>query len=334
MEKTKIAVIGLGGIAQLAHLPILTKLQNVQIAGVSDTNKTRLKAVGDRYGLENLYQDYREMLVKEEIAGVIIATPTDTHSQIAVECLKAKKDVLIEKPIARNYEEAKEIQNAAKKYKKQVMVAMKLRYRPDAMLMRSLVNSGELGHIFYIRCGWLRKQSSEQKWFLNKSLSGGGVLIDLGILVLDLALWIMNDNNKLKSVSVETFAHSTKDVEDTAIGMIRFADERVISFEVSWGLHSEWDKFHLAAFGTKGTAHLNPLKVYKRLESGHIDYTLPTSSNPSNLYKKAFENELKHFVAAVRDNSPVVSSCDDAVMLMKLLEAVYKSAELKKEVLL
>jgi predicted dehydrogenase len=333
MEKTKIAVIGLGGIAQLAHLPILTKLPNVQLVAVSDTNKTRLKAVGDRYGVKNVYQDYNEMLDKEEIEGVVIATPTDTHSAIAIDCLKAKKDVLIEKPIARNLEEAKEIQAAAKKYKKQVMVGMKLRYRPDSMLTRSLVNSGELGDIFYIRCGWLRKQSSEQKWFLNKSQSGGGVLIDLGILILDLALWIMNDH-KLKSVSVETFSHTTKDVEDTAVGLVRFSDERVISFEVSWGLHAEWDKFHLAAFGTKGTAHLNPLKAYKRLESGHIDYTLPTSATASNLYKKAFENELKHFVAAVRDNSPMVSSGEDALMLMRLLDAIYKSAELKKEVML
>jgi predicted dehydrogenase len=333
MEKTKIAVIGLGGIAQLAHLPILTKLSNVQLVAVSDTNKTRLKAVGERYGVKNVYQDYNEMLAKEEIEGVVIATPTDTHSAIAIDCLKAKKDVLIEKPIARNLEEAKEIQAAAKKYKKQVMVGMKLRYRPDAMLTRSLINSGELGDIFYIRCGWLRKQSSEQKWFLNKSQSGGGVLIDLGILILDLALWIMNDH-KLKSVSVETFSHTTKDVEDTAVGLVRFSDERVISFEVSWGLHAEWDKFHLAAFGTKGTAHLNPLKAYKRLESGHIDYTLPTSATASNLYKKAFENELKHFVAAVRDNSPMVSSGEDALMLMRLLDAIYKSAELKKEVML
>lgn len=333
MEKTKIAIIGLGGIAQLAHLPILTKLPNVQVVSIADTSRTRLKVVGEKYAIASQYQDYREMLAKEEIHGVVIATPTDSHAEIAVNCLKAKKDILIEKPIARNLEEAKTIQAAAKKNKKQVMVGMKLRYRPDAMLMRSLVNSGELGDIFYIRCGWLRKQSSEQKWFLNKSQSGGGVLIDLGILVLDLALWIMNDH-KLKSVSVETFSHTTKDVEDTAVGLVRFSDERVISFEVSWGLHAEWDKFHLAAFGTKGTAHLNPLKAYKRLESGHIDYTLPTSATASNLYKKAFENELKHFVAAVRDNSPMVSSGEDALMLMQLLEAIYKSAELKKEVML
>ncbi|MCX6173264.1 MAG: Gfo/Idh/MocA family oxidoreductase [Ignavibacteriales bacterium] len=331
MEKTKVAVIGLGGIAQLVHLPILSKLMNVQISAVADRNKNQLNSVGDIFKIEKRYTDHKEMLDKEEIEAVIIATPTNTHLEIALDCLKANKHILIEKPIARSVEEAKQINAASKKYKKQVMVGMNLRYRPDAMLMKSLVNSGELGDICYIRCGWLRKQSNEQKWFINKSQSGGGVIIDLGILILDLALWILNDK-KMKSVSVQKFNHNTKDVEDSAIGLIRFDDDRVISFEVSWGLHSEWDKFHLAAFGTEGTAHLNPLRAYKRMESSHIDYTVSNQSNQTNLFKKSYENELKHFIGVVRENTPVISTGDDAVSLMILLEALYKSAKLKKEI--
>lgn len=330
MRKTKIALIGLGGIAQLTHLPILSKLQNVDLVAVSDINKNRLKVISEKYNIKNSYTDYHELLAKEEIDGVIIATPTDTHAEIAIESLNAKKDVLIEKPISRNLDEAKAIQAAARKNKKQVMVGMNLRYRPDSMLMRSLINSGELGEVFYVRCGWLRKQSSEQKWFMNKKISGGGVLLDLGVVILDLALWIINDS-KLKSVSVQNFYHTTKEVEDSSIGFLRFADGKVISFEVSWGLHSEWDKFHLASFGTNGTAHLNPLKAYKRLESGHVDYSLPIA-NKTDLYYKSFENELKHFIAAVRDNSPMVSTCDDSVFLMEVVEAIYKSAELQKEI--
>lgn len=330
MEKTKIALIGLGGISQLNHLPILSKMNNVEIVAVSEINKNRLKGIAEKYNIKNIYTDYREMLDKEEIEGVIIATPTDTHSEIAVECLKAKKDVLIEKPISRNLEEAKLIQAAAKKYKKQVMVGMNLRYRPDSMLMRSLINSGELGEIFYVRCGWLRKQSSEQKWLMNKEISGGGVILDLGVSILDLALWITNDS-QLKSVSVQNFYHTSKNVEDSSIGLIRFTDGKVISFEVSWNLHAEWDKFHLASFGSKGTAHLNPLRAYKRLESGDVDYSLPIA-NTKDLYKKSFENELKHFIAAVRDNSPMISTCDDSVTLMELIQALYKSAELQKEI--
>lgn len=333
MDKTKIAVIGLGGIAQLVHLPVLSKLGNVEISAVAEINKNRLKTIGEKFGITKQYSDYKEILANENVDAIIIATPTNTHSEIAVECLKAKKHILIEKPIAINLAEAKEINEAARKNKKQVMIGMNLRYRPDAMLMKSLISSGELGEIFYIRCGWLRKQSSDQKWFLNKNQSGGGVIIDLGILILDLALWIMNDK-KMKSVTVQKFNHNTKDVEDSAVGMVRFDNDQIISFEVSWGLHSEWDKFHLAAFGTEGTAHLNPLRAYKRLETNLIDYTLTNTFNPTNLFKKSYENELKHFVGMVRENNPATSSGDDAVALMKLLEAMYKSARLKKEVTL
>jgi len=331
MEKTKVAVIGLGGIAQLVHLPILSKLLNVQISAIADIKKTQLNSVGDKFKIEKRYIDYKELLEKEEVDAVIIATPTNTHADIALDCLKANKHILIEKPISRSVAEAKQINNAAKKYNKHVMVGMNLRYRPDAMLMKSLVNSGELGDIFYIRCGWLRKQSSNQKWFLSKSQSGGGVIIDLGILILDLAVWILNDK-KMKSVSVQKFNHNTKEVEDSAIGIVRFEDDRIISFEVSWGLHSEWDKFHLAAFGTEGTAHLNPLRAYKRMESSHIDYTVANQANQTNLFKKSYENELKHFIGVVRENTPVISTGDDAVSLMTLLEALYKSAKLRKEV--
>ncbi|MEW6702563.1 MAG: Gfo/Idh/MocA family oxidoreductase [Bacteroidota bacterium] len=331
MEKTKIAVIGLGGVAQLVHLPILSKLGNVEISAVAELNKNRLKTIGEKFGITKQYLDYKELLENEEVDAVIIATPTNTHSEIAIECLKAKKHILIEKPIARSLTEAKEINAAAKKNKKNIMVGMNLRYRPDAMLMKSLVNSGELGDIFYIRCGWLRKQSSDQKWFMNKNQSGGGVIIDLGILVLDLALWIMNDT-KMKSVSVQKFYHNTKDVEDSAVGLVRFYNDQVISFEVSWGLHSEADSFNLTAYGTEGTAHLNPLRAYRRLESNQIDYTLSNTASTTNLFKKSYENELKHFIGAVRENNSFISSGDDAVSLMKLLEAIYKSAELKKEV--
>jgi len=331
MGKTKVAVIGLGGVAQLVHLPILSKLSNVEIFAVADLNSNHLKTIGQKFNIEKRYTNFRELIKEEEIEAVIISTPTATHDEIAIECLKAKKHILIERPIARSLAEAKEINNTAKKYKKIAMVGMNFRYRPDSMLMKSLISSGELGDIFYIRCGLLRKQSSEQKWFLNKKLSGGGVIIDLGILILDLAIWIMNDTN-IKSVSVQTYHQNTKEIEDSAVGMIRFQNNQVISFEISWAAHSEADTLKLTAYGTKGTAHLNPLRAYKQIGSNRLDYTINTTSNPANLSRKSYENELKHFIGAVRDNNPVISSSEDAVELMKLLEAIYKSAETKKEI--
>ena len=159
------------------------------------------------------------MLEKSDIDAVIIATPTSTHKDVAIDCLKAGKDVLIEKPIARTYHEAKQIVDAAKKNKKKLMVGMNLSYRPDAMLLRSFINSDEIGEPFYVKCGWIRKQSSSEKWFTKKDESGGGVIIDLGIHILDLALWLL-DYPEISSVSSQNFHHNTKNVEDTSISVV------------------------------------------------------------------------------------------------------------------
>lgn len=332
MEKTRIGVIGLGGIAQLVHLPILSKLDNVEICGIAEINKNRLKFIGEKFSIPNQYTNYLEMLEVQNPDAVIIATPTNTHSAIALDCIKSKKHILIEKPVARNLKEAKEIYSTAKKNNTIAMVGMNLRFRPDAMLLKSLINSGELGDLFYVKCGWLRKQSSEQKWFMNKNQSGGGVTIDLGIVLLDLALWMLGDAKPL-SVSVQKYNHQTKDVEDSAVGIVKLENDKIITFEVSWVLHSEDDSFNLTTYGTKGTAHLNPLRAYRRLETTIIDYTPAKTTNTTNLYKKSYENELKHFIGAIRQNEPkIVSSAEEMLDRMKLLEAVYKSAETKKEI--
>ncbi|MDX9924630.1 MAG: Gfo/Idh/MocA family oxidoreductase [Ignavibacteriaceae bacterium] len=331
MEKTKVGIIGLGGIAQLVHLPILNKQANVSIEAICDVTKSRLKSVGDKYNISKRYLDYNELLALEEIEAVIIATPTNTHSEIALEALKAGKDTLVEKPMARTSEEAKRIHEAAKKYKKHLMIGMNLRYRPDAMLLKSLINSKELGDLFLIKCSWIKPQSSSSKWFIDKSISGGGVIMDLGIVILDLALWLY-DFIPIKSVSVQKFHHKLKDVEDSAVGFIRLENGSVINFEVSWSLYSETNGFNLTAFGTKGSAMLNPLRAYKRIDSLSLDYSTSTTSSKTNLFRKSYENELKHFIGSVRGNNPVISSSENAMMRMKLLDAIYKSAESNKEV--
>lgn len=330
INKTKVGVIGLGGIAQLVHLPILSKLDNVQLVSLAEINKNRLKSVGEKYSSASQYTNYKEMLVKEELDAIIISTPTDTHEKIAIDCLESKKNILIEKPAARNLKETKEIASTAKKVKKIAMVGMNSRFRPDTMLLRSIVNSGELGELFYINCSWLRKKSSLQKWFINKNLSGGGVIIDLGIVILDLALWMLGDN--IESVSVQKYDHAKNGIEDCAVGIIRFSTGEVVNFEVSWEIPSHTDSFNLLVHGTKGSVCLNPFRIFKRSESLNIDYSPNKSANVQNLFRKSYENELKHFIGTIREGTALISSVDESLSRMKLLESIYKSAETKKEI--
>ncbi len=331
MTKTRVGVIGLGGIAQLVHLPILSKQPSVEIAAVAEINNNRRRTIAEKFGIEKTYSDYNEMLSENELDAVIIATPTNTHHKVALDCLNNKVNILIEKPIATNLKEAEEIDAKAKEVNKIAMVGMNARFRPDAMLLKSLINSGELGEIFYVRCGWNRKQSSSEEWFLKKKESGGGVILDLGIVLLDLGIWLL-DYPPLQSISVQNFMHQSQSVEDSAVGFLRFKNNSVLNFEISWSFHSEKDSFVLTAFGTKGTAHLNPLRAYKRMGGGHMDYTPATTSNLKDLYKKSYENELKHFIASIRGEVKPRSSSEDALVRMGLIEGIYKSAELKSEI--
>lgn len=331
MPKIKIGVIGLGSIAQLVHLPNLSKLDNAEVVAVSEIKKNRLNTIADKFGIVQRYSDYREMLKNAELDAIIIATPTNTHKEIAIDCLNAEKDVLVEKPLARTYAETKSIVDAAKKNKKKLMVGMNLRYRPDTMLLRSIISSGEIGEPFYAKCGWVRRQSSEEKWFTQKEEAGGGVIIDLGIHLLDLALWLLN-YPQINSVSCKTYMHNTKSVEDTAISFIKFKNDSLINLEVSWSLPTDKDHFFLSVFGTKGSFTLSPLHVYKRINNEILDLTPAQLDNSTTLFKKSYMNELKSFVGAVKGLNPVLSPGDEALERMKIIEAMYHSANKDQEI--
>ena len=330
-DQTKIAVIGLGGVAQLVHLPNLLRINNVSVTAVAEINKNRLNTIADKFNIKERYTDYKELLANNNCDAVIIATPTSTHKDVAIDCLKAKKNVLVEKPLARSYEEAKIILAAVKKSKKKLMVGMNLRFRPDAMLLRSLLSSGEIGEPFYVKCGWIRRQSSTQKWFTKKTESGGGVIIDLGILLLDLSLWLL-DYPAVHSVSTKNFNHNTKNVEDTSISFIKFKNSSVISMETSWSLVLDRDDFYVNIYGTKGYATLNPFRVYKKMEDQTMDLTPSQPESPLTLFRKSYLNELKTFIGAVRGLNPVFSSGEEALSRMKIIDSMYKSASFNREI--
>ena len=331
MNQVKIGIVGLGSIAQLVHLPMLKKLNNATITAVSEVNKNRLLNVGEKFGIKNKYVNYEEMLDQEDLDAVIIATPTDTHLPIALACIERKKYILIEKPVSRTIQETQIIVDAAKKNDVKIMVGMNFRYRPDVMLLKSIINSGDLGEIFYVKCGWLRKQSSDGQWFTKKESSGGGVILDLGIVLLDLSLWLLNFP-EIASVSTQNFFINTTSVEDCSLSMIRCKPNALINMETSWSLNSEKDAFYLDIYGSKGNASLNPLRVFKKINDQQIDMTPSGSDNYLSLFKKSYLNELKHFLGAVQGVNPLFSPAEESLPRMKVIESMYQSAQSKKEV--
>ena len=331
MEKTRVAVIGLGSVAQLVHLPNLLKIKNTEVTAVAETNRSRLISIADRYEIKNQYTNYKDLLNTNNVDAVIIATPTHLHKQMAIDSLNAGKDVLVEKPLALNSIEGQEVIECAKKNNKKLMVGMNLRYRPDSMLIRSLIDAGEIGDPFYIKCGWVRKQSSTEKWFNKREEAGGGVILDLGINLVDLALWLA-DYPKVVSVSTQNYHHHSRNLEDTSLSFIRCEKSVLISIEASWTLAEEKDAFNSNIYGTKGSVAANPFKLIKSLEDEQIDLGSTFLETPTEAFKKSYLNEIKSFIGAIRGLNPVFSSGEEALQLLKIAEAMYKSAEEEKEI--
>jgi predicted dehydrogenase len=332
MEKIKIGLVGLGGIAQVIHIPILKKFGNAEIAAVCDIEKSKAKFVAERSNIKSYYSDLGEMLRRhEDIAAIDICTPTHTHREVALASLEAGKDILVERPIARHYVEAEDVVRCAKERKRKLMVGMNNRFRPDAMILKSFVEGGELGDIFYVKAGWLQKQSNNKKWRTQKEKSGGGVFIDHGIVMLDLALWLMGFPEP-SGVMASMYSHETKSVEDSSAVFVRMKNGATLALEVSWTMVLDKDFLYCNLFGTKGSALINPLRIHKQMHGSLVNVTPTKMERSVNLYKRSYEYELKHFVGAVLGLNPIISTGDEALHRMKLVEAIYKAAEKGSEI--
>jgi predicted dehydrogenase len=333
MDKLKIGVVGLGWVAQVYHLPVLKKMSDLEIVAICDHDKGKAKSVGEKFGVSKIYTDYEEMLISTELNAVDICTPTDLHKSMSIAALQAGLDVFVERPIARSYQEACDISEAVTKNKRKFMVGMNNRFRPDMMLLKSIIENGEIGNIFYAKAGWIKKLSSNNPWITQKEKSGGGVFLDLGLTVLDTLLWSFNFP-PVKRVSAVTYHHTTKSVEDSGIAFFETLNGATMTLEASWSFHAAADSFYCDIFGSKGSVQLSPLRINKFMGENFVSVTPTKMDTQQNLMKRSYENELRHFINAARGLHLVTSTAQEAVQRMKVVEAVYKSAKIQKEVLL
>ncbi len=330
MEQKSIALIGAGQTAQNFHLPVLAGLKNLKLIAITDLNKSRAVHLAEKYKVPYVCNDIDELLELEGIDAVDICTSTDVHSEHALKSLKAEKTILIERPLARSYEEAAEIHAEVEGSNAKLMVGMNQRFRSDAIMLKNYIQMGEVGDVFYVKAGWHQKKRAPH-WHSDHRLSGGGVLMDLGVPLIDSLLWFY-EFIPVRSVSASLFYHLKRDVEDVFIGTINFENGSVAAIEASWSLHGMENRYFCDVYGSEGSASINPLRLFKGQGEIYIPFTTETKKSKFNILKKSFENELKHFANVVSGFAPVISSSREALATMKIVEAMYRSAKEKREI--
>ncbi len=342
----RIGFIGAGGISH-AHALHIKKIEGVEVVCAADTSEKSLASFKEKNGAVRTYADYREMLAQEkDLDAVSVCTPNGLHAENTIAALKAGRHVIVEKPMAMNAREAKDMIAAAKQAGKQLVVGFQYRFDAKTQVIRKQVEAGELGKVLHVRCQALRRRGIPN-WgvFGRKDLQGGGPMIDIGVHVIEMAHFAMGSPKPVSvNGNVWTYLgdkpsdtasmwpgwdHKTYTVEDLAVGLIRFDNGATLSIEASFAAHIEKDVWNFTMMGEKGGASWDPVQIFKD-ENGYMFNAtpafVPTVDN--------FELKMKHFVEVCRDGKPNLAPGEAGLAVQQMLDGVYQSAASKKEVVL
>ncbi len=345
-DTLRVGIIGVG-IGQ-AHIKGYSQVKEAKVVALCDLNEARAREVAQDCSVQNaeIFTDHRALLERKDIDAVSVCLPNKLHAPIAIDALNAGKHVLCEKPLAIDAASAQLIADAAEKNGKNCMVGQVKRFEPEARALKAIVSSGALGRIYYEKALWLRKRGipGYGGWFTTKSMSGGGPLIDIGVHLLDAAWWLAGcpqptgvfgatyaefgpRGKGLGGWGNEKKPEGTFDVEDLAVGLIRFEGGLTINLEVSWAIHQARERQVVEVFGSDGGAEWgNGASIFRDIEGVASNTKLEVPQGD------AWAREMQHFVDSILNGTTPDPDAKQGVWMMKMLEGLYKSAEAGHEI--
>ena len=335
-DPVRVAVVGAGSIAQVAHLPVLRRISGVEIAAICDNDLSKAQALGARFDVREAYDDIEEVLKYSRPDAVVICTPNHLHEIHVAAALSAGVHVLCERPLSLNYEGVERVLKAAERYGKRVMVAMNHRFRADVQAVRGFLAGGELGTIDMIRGGWFTFQPTATRqqlgWRLRRAEAGGGAMLDLGLPLIDLGLWLAGWPIP-KRITSHLVGGGRETVEEMGMALIVCENGLSIGVAVSWRHLGSGERFWFEMVGKKGTADISPLRVYKEVHGVPTDVTPTGASGRETPFIQSYRAEWTYFLAVIKGevNAPPPK---DQLTLHRVLEAVYRSSDEGHDVLL
>jgi predicted dehydrogenase len=334
-SELRVGIVGAGAIAQIAHMPILRKLKGVTVVAICDNDGAKARALAARFGIGGWYTDIEELLEFGKVDAVAICTPNHLHEPHVLSALAAGAHVLVERPLALSSAGVARALKAAERHRRTMLVAMNFRFRSDVQAVQGFLAGGELGQVEAIRAGWTVFRAARQQlgWRSRKAESGGGAMVDLGLPMLDLALWIAG-GPPVERVSARLGrSKGTGAVDEAGAAFLQTAGGPDIFLDVSWRHAGEGERTWLDVQGTKGSASISPLRVYKELHGAPVDVTPTGATSRESVFTASYRSEWAYFLAAARGDV-TAEPPEDQLQVQKVLEAIYRSADEQREVTL
>jgi predicted dehydrogenase len=353
-QPLRVGVVGMGWAGE-THLKAYLQIPGVEVVAVADPREDRLLQLKTTYAVENIYADYNDLIAHEDIDAISVCTPNQFHAPVAIAALESGKHVLCEKPLARTADEAATMVRAAQQANRILKTAFNHRERGDVQALKQAIDAGKLGRVYHSKASWMRRSGIPGMggWFTSRELAGGGPLIDLGVHVLDMALYLLNEPSVI-SVSAATYAElgprgrgarSDKrtmevggyEVEDLATAFIRLSDGVTLLLEASWAVYGRSaDDYGVILYGTEGGADID-IKNYNWEDTLRIymdDNGKPSVIAPELKKGHGHLGVVRKFIDIVRAGDWADHIGREGVRRAQIIDACYRSAQEGREIAL
>lgn len=355
-QKLKVGVIGTGWIAE-SHVQSLKRMPDVEITAMADLIDGKAGQFCQRFGVEGarLYKTHKDMIDAEDLDAVCVCTYNQTHRECTVYALEHGLHVLLEKPMCVTTEEALDIIRAEKKSGKVLSIGFQPRMDENMKLIKKIVESGELGKVYYIQTGGGRRRGIPNSTFIEQKTAGIGAVGDIGCYALDMVLNAVG-NPKPLTVSGYTshyFGSNPRynnpadaarfDVDDFAAAFVRLEGDIVLDFRISWAMHMDTPGDTIL-LGTEGGLRIpstecwngsvgGPMTLYKDVAGKQTQTTIPLCSNEGE-WTDIFDRKVRSFLDAIQQGGPAPVPSSQILYNQAIIDAIVQSAKQGREVLI
>lgn len=351
-KKIKVGIIGTGWIAD-AHMQEYLKMPDIEFVAAADLIPGKADAFLEKWEVKGArtYLSHKEMLDNEKLDAVSVCTYNATHAECTIYALEKGVNVLLEKPMCVTTEEAIEICRAERKSGKIVSVGFQPRFDENMKMVKEIVQSGELGEIYYIQTGGGRRRGIPTPFgttFIEKETAGIGALGDIGCYSLDMLLNAIGYPKPLTVTGYKSDFFGKADdyeykdvfgVDDFAAAFVRLEGGIILDFRISWAMNMDTPGDALI-FGKKAGLRIpstdcwngsigGPLKIYKNIGSNQVETEVPQKKNrgEGNFYHK-----IRSFLDAVKNGTPAPVPTSEILYNQAIIDGICKSAELGREI--
>lgn len=349
MAKIRFGVVGAGMISQLSCRDIAAHAQ-AEIVAAADPNGERLAELAGRYGISRTYGEASAVFDDAEVDAVYIAVPNAHHAELARRSLEAKKHTILDKPFAMNLEQAMSVADVVGATDRVFMVGMNQRFARTTQKMKKLVQAGALGDVYHAKAYWRRRSGIPRlgSWFTNREASGGGALLDIGVHMLDAALYMMG-NFEPVAVAGATYTcfgnrglgeggwgasereFEVFDVDDFATALVRLEGDVTLALDASWALLQEdGNRMDVELYGTEASGAAYGDKLVKAGEGPGEYIVVQSPAMPELIYSHT--SRFHNFINSILGTEEPGVTLDEALAVQRILDGIYESQRTGREV--